>query len=556
MSFGRALRLAILLFAVPPESQAQSGFVDMTRESGIDFEHDPGARGRYLLPEITGSGAALFDYDGDGDLDVYLVQAGQPSDPIEARADAAPNRLFRQNADGRFTDVTEEAGVGDRGYGMGVAVGDIDNDGDLDLYVTNYGPDALYRNEGGGRFVDATDELGISGSFWSASAVFCDYDADGFLDVYVTHYVAHDPDKRCTHSDGSVDYCSPQVFPGTPDALYHNEGGRSFTDVSAGAGIRDVRAPGLGVLCADLNDDGRMDFYVANDGEANQLWQNRGDGTFLDEAFIAGVALNDAGEPEAGMGITAGDADGDGDLDLFMTHIVNQTNTLYASEGALGYSDRSMASGIGASSLGFTGFGTGFLDFDHDGDVDLAVVNGRVQRRAPLPGADPPSPWDVYAEPNQLLENVEGTRFEDRSQAAGDFGEPIEVSRGLALGDVDEDGDLDLLVANAAGQARLYRNEMEKRGDWLVVKARDPALRRDAHGARVTIVAGGKRYLRLASPGYGYLSSQDPRAHFGLPRGSSVTRIEVRWPGGETESFPGGPANRVVVVEKGRGEAR
>ncbi len=521
---------------------AGAQFADVTSESAISFAHDPVAEGNYLLPEITGSGAAFVDYDGDGDLDIYLVQAGPGG-----------NRLYRQGEDGAFVDVTAAAGVGDTGYGMGVAAGDVDNDGDVDLYVTNYGPDRLYRNEGNGRFEDVGAAMGIEGDFWSASANFCDYDADGYLDLYVTHYVAYDEEKSCTHSDGSNDYCSPQVFPGVSDTLYHNERGTRFVDVSAEAGILEQRAPGLGVLCADLNGDGRLDFYVANDGEANQLWQNEGNGKFFDEALLLGVALDDRGQPEAGMGITAGDVDADGDLDLFMTHIINQTNTLYVNAGELGYEDRTTPSGLAAGSLALTGFGTGFFDYDHDGDLDLAIVNGRVQRHPPIAGGSMAPPWDAYAEPNQLLANDGQGRYVDQSAQSGDFGKPIEVSRGLAFGDIDNDGDVDLLVSNTAATAKLYRNESAKLGDWLVVRAFDRLRNRDAHAALVTVVVGSTRYVRLASPSYGYLASHDPRAHFGLPKGSRIERIEIRWPDGVMETFDGGLSNRIVVLEKGAG---
>ena len=519
---------------------AQIALTEVTDEAGVDFAHDPVAEGRLLLPEIMGSGLGLLDYDADGDLDLYLVQSG-----------AGGNRLFRQTDAGTFEDVTESAGVGDTGYGMGVAVGDIDNDGLVDLYVTNYGPDRLFRNEGGGRFSDVTESHGIAGDDWSASATFCDYDADGFLDLYVTHYVANDENKSCTHSDGSPDYCSPQVFSGTPDTLYRNEGGGRFVDVSARSGIREARAPGLGVLCADLNDDGFMDFYVANDGEANQLWQGDGSGRFVDEALMLGVALDSRGQPEAGMGITAGDVDEDGDLDLFMTHIINQTNTLYVNDGEIGFEDRSQASGLGASSLALTGFGTGFLDVDHDGDLDLAIVNGRIKRDVPLEGAAMSAFWNAYAEPNQLLINEGGGRFEDRSESAGDFGVPIEITRGLALGDLDDDGDLDLVIVSTAAPSRVYRNDAEKSGGWLFVRAMEG--KRDSHGALVTVTAGAERFIRIASPGYGYLSSNDPRAHFGLPAGASIESIEVRWPDGSRETFEGGAPNRTVVLVKGAG---
>lgn len=535
----------VVVFAASSEAQSKR-FTDVTDAVGLTFTHDAGEQGNYLLPEITGSGAAFVDYDGDGDLDLYLVQSGH----------GKPNQLFRQEADGRFTDVTREAGVGDTGYGMGVAVGDIDNDGDLDLYVTNYGPDVLYLNEGNGRFRNVTAAWGIAGDFWSASAAFCDYDGDGYLDLYVTHYVSYDPKKNCTQADGSPDYCSPQVFPGTSDVLYHNQGGKRFADVSARAGLNSAKAPGLGVLCADMNDDGRLDFYVTNDGEANQLWLNQGDGSFVDDAFLEGVALDGAGKPEAGMGITAGDIDGDGDFDLFMTHIMNQTNTLYVRDQGTAYEDRTTATGLAAASLSHTGFGVGFFDFDHDGDVDLAVVNGRIQRYPVVAGAAMSAYWNPYAEPNQLLENDGTGKFTDVSSEAGDFPKPVEVSRGLVFGDVDGDGDLDLLVTNTATRARLYRNDASKKGDWLLVRAFEPERKRDSPGARVTVTAGGKRYLRLATPGYSYLSSNDPRAHFGIPKGVRVDSIEIVWPDGTREIFPGGEANRVITLSKGSGSRR
>ncbi|HSF19884.1 MAG TPA: CRTAC1 family protein [Vicinamibacteria bacterium] len=519
-------------------------FVEVTAAVRLEFTHDAGEKGGYFIGEIMGSGAAFLDFDGDADLDIYFVQS----------AVGKPNQLFRQEKDGRFVDVTFEAGVGDRGYGMGVAVGDIDNDGDVDLYVTKDGPDVLYLNDGEGTFRNVTSAWGAGTDSWSASAAFCDYDADGFLDLYVTRYVAYDREKKCTQLDGSVDYCAPQVFPGITDVLYHNEGGRRFADVSVRAGLSQVRAPGLGVLCADLNDDGRLDFYVTNDGEANQLWLNRGDGTFVDEAFLEGVALDGAGKPEAGMGITAGDIEGDGDLDLFMTHIINQTNTLYVREIGLGYEDRTTAMGLAALSLSRTGFGVGFFDFDHDSDLDIAVVNGRIKRHPILAGASHSEYWNPYAEPNQLIENDGSGRFSDRSADAGDFGKPIEVSRGLAFGDVDSDGDLDLLVVNISAPARLYRNEVRKTGDWLAVRAIESG--RDSHGVRVTVNAGGRRIVRLANPGYSYLSSSDPRAHFGVPKGAKIESVEIVWPDGSRETFDRVEANRSVTLSKGSGARR
>jgi len=522
---------------------AASGFVDVTDSVGLDFLHDVGDEDRFYYPAIMGSGVAFLDYDNDSDLDLYLVQAGRRKS----------DRLFRQD-DGRFADVTDAAGIQERGYGMGVAVGDVDNDGNVDLFVTNDGPNVLYRNLVNGRFQDVTAAWGIAGNSWSASAAFCDYDGDGFLDLYVTRYLTHDPKKRCTQADGSPDFCAPEVYSGIPDQLYHNEGGRKFRDVSAASGIGSVRARGLGVVCADLDDDGKLDFYVANDGEANQLWRNQGGGKFVEEAFLFGAALDGGGEAEAGMGIGIGDVEGDGDLDLLVTHIVNEMNTLFLNQNGGGFDDRTQASGLGAVSLSFTGFGVGFVDFDHDSDLDLAVANGRILRRPPVASASGPDFWNGYAEKNQLVENVGQGKF--READGGDFGKSIEVSRGLAFGDYDGDGDFDLLVQNTAAKARLYRNDAPKTGDWLLVRAFEPKAKRNSHGARVTVLAGGKRYLRLANPGYSYLSSSDPRAHFGLPRGGQVESIEIVWPDGTRESFPSVGTNRTVTLSKGSGVAR
>ena len=546
-------RTFVLFVVVAAPAGAQAPFFrEVTEEVGLDFIHDPGTEGRFWAPEVMGSGGAFLDYDGDGDLDIYLVQGGPlPESKNEKRL---PNRLYRQNDDGTFTDVTSSSGLGDTGYGTGLAVGDIDNDGLVDVYLANYGPDALYHNEGGGTFTNATKSAGISDDTWSASAAFCDYDADGYLDLYVARYVKHNVTKACVAADGSSDYCSPQSFPYERDTLYHNDGDGTFTDVTRRAGIYGVEAPGLGIICADFTGDGVLDFYIANDGEANQLWENVGGGKFEDQAFLMGAALNGMGRPEASMGIALGDADTDGDLDLFMTHLVNQTNTLYLNDGAFGFEDASAARGLGAPSLKYTGFGTAFFDFDHDGDLDIAIVNGRVDRNPPLPGAKLGEYWNVYAEPNFLLENDGKGKFTDISDKGGDFTSLVEISRGLVMGDIDEDGDLDVMVTNTAGRSRLFLNDAPKLGKWLIVRAFDPALERDAHGAVVTVHAGGKSYVRVADPCYSYLSSNAPVAHFGVADADEADSIHVRWPDGSEETFPGGPLDRRVTVEKGAGK--
>jgi len=541
-------------------SAAAQGFTEVTEEAGIRFVHDAGDEGNFSLPEITGAGAGFFDADGDGDLDIYFLQGGRPTDPAGPRPGAPGNALYLQGPPGSFTDASAVSGTADTGYGMGLAAGDFDGDGRTDLFVTNYGPDVLYRNLGEGRFEDVTASAGVAGVGWSSSAAFCDYDADGRLDLYVTRYVRNDPGKLCTQQDGSRDYCSPQVFPGAHDYLYRNLGGGRFEDISLAAGLRAVHAPGLGVVCHDFDGDRRLDFYVANDGEANQLWLNQGD-EFVDDAFLAGVALNDAGRPEAGMGIALGDVDADLDLDLFITHVADETNTLYRSDGAalgLSFADRTGPSGLGPASMAMTGFGTGFADLDLDGALDLVVANGRVQRKPALPGALGDAFWKVFGEPNQVFRNSgaqSGDALFSDFDSGGDFPAIIEVSRGLALGDYDEDGDLDVLLANAEGPARLYRNDFARAGSPLRVSTLDRDGLPSFPAVVTAVFADGSRSVRRADPGGSYLATGDPRAFFAVPAGASVRDFVVVWPDGAVEGFPGTEAD-AVSLRRGDGESR
>ena len=537
------------------------GFTEVTAETGIRFVHDAGDKGNFSLPEITGAGAGFFDADGDGDLDIYLLQGGRPADPAGPRTGAPGNALYLQETPGRFVDASNSSGTADTGYGMGLAAADFDGDGRTDLFVTNYGPDVLYRSLGDGRFEDVTASAGVAGQGWSSSAAFCDYDADGRLDLYVARYVRNDPAKHCTQQDGSQDYCSPQVFPGTHDYLYRNLGGGRFEDVSLAVGLRTVHAPGLGVVCHDFDGDGRLDFYVANDGEANQLWLNQGADGFADDAFLAGVALNDAGRPEAGMGIALGDVDADLDLDLFITHVADETNTLYRSDGAdlgLSFADRTGPSGLGPASMAMTGFGVGFSDLDLDGALDLVVANGRVQQKSALPGALGDAFWKVFGEPNQVFRNG-GTQGNDALftgfDGSGDFSTVIEVSRGLALGDYDEDGDLDLLLSNAEGPARLYRNDFAKQGAPLRVSTLDAAGTAAFPTVVTAVFEGGRRSVRRADPGGGYLATGDPRAFFAVPPNDEVIEFEVVWPDGNRETFLGTESD-TVSLRKGEGQPR
>ncbi|NIR49652.1 CRTAC1 family protein [candidate division KSB1 bacterium] len=525
-------------------------FVDVTKEVNLDFVHDPGVDGRYFMPESIGSGGAFLDYDNDGDLDIYLINSG-PHNGDKKDETNITNQLFRHEGNGTFANVTAESGLGDTGYGMGVAVGDINNDGHVDVYVTNYGPDALYRNNGDGTFGNISKQAGITNPQWGCSAVFFDYNLDTYLDIYVTNYVAYDPTDICMDRSGRQDYCGPAGFPGVPDVLYRNNGDATFMDVSMESGLAAGASKGLGVVSADFNGDHWPDVYVANDQEANHLWINMGDGTFTDKALMRGIALNELGRPEAGMGIALGDAENDSDLDLFVTHLRTESNTFYRSEGEHGYQDDTVVAGLAGPSIPYTGFGTGFFDYDHDGDLDLAVVNGRVTR-GPLLVHNRRSYWDDYAEPNFLYENDGQGQFRALTAEESAFGRPIENSRGLAFGDVDNDGDIDLLVTNEGGPARLFRNEADHNGHWLIVRAVDPNLDRNAIGATITVHVGNKRMTRLINPGYSFCSSNDVRAHFGLAEADAVDEIAVLWPDGTIETFPGAKSDQIITLKRGQ----
>jgi len=511
---------------------------EFTASSGVDFVHTTGAVGDKQLPEIMGGGVALFDADGDADLDLFLTNGGTAAD-----------RFYRQVAPGRFEDATAESGLGGTEFGMGVAVGDVDNDGDLDLYVTNYGRDRLYRNRGDGTFEDGTRAAGLTAEDWSSSALFLDYDRDGYLDLFVVRYIAFDPEEECFDKTGRRDYCGPLAMPPVSDQLFRNQRDGTFRDVSREAGFSAHAAAGLGVVAEDFDRDGWPDLAVANDAYANQLWINQRDGTFEELALPLGLAFNQHGQAEAGMGIVAGDLDGDDSIDVFLTHLDAETNTIYRGAGRAGFRDVTGASGLARSSMPFTGFGIAAFDAEQDGDLDLLVANGRVV----LGKVDvPDDPWATFAERNQAFVN-DGTGGFRELVDDPPFTSHVEISRGLAMGDLDQDGDIDVVLANVEGPARLFRNVHPQAGHWLRVRAVDPALGRDAIGAEVSVVSGEARWRRTVHGQGGYLSSSDLVAHFGLGSNVRFDRIEVRWPDGLLETFAGGAADRTVELARGTG---
>ena len=535
---------------------------EVTDELGVAFTHRAGASGELLFPEMMGGGIAVFDADEDDDLDLYFVSGAPDLGRSGAAVTTGPvNRLFLQTADGRFVDATAGSGLGDPGYGTGVAIGDIDNDGHEDVFVANFGPDRLFRGRGDGTFEDVSRGAGIhsiSGSVestedWATSAVFCDVDRDGFLDLYIVRYVVYEADVRCSDKSGRPEYCGPDNYEDRVDVLLHNEGDGTFRDVSAQAGIDVVTGAGLGVVCEDVDDDGWMDIYVANDGDPNQLWMNQGDGTFIDDALIMGASVNAAGLHEAGMGIVAADFDNDLDFDLFLTHLRDETNTFYRNLGpGIGFEDHTAGVGLAVASTPYTGFGTAPLDLDLDGDLDLVIANGRVLRGEPLT-TDLEEVWNPYAEPNLVYLNDDG-RFRLVDDRARSFSERIEVSRGLAVGDLDNDGHLELIVSNIESPARLYRARPGAR-HWLTVDTFDPRLDRRAVGARVILSSAGGRQMRTVQGAMSYLSASDPRAHFGLDADGSPVTLVVRWPDGLEETFENIAVDQAVVLRRGEGSS-
>jgi len=555
-----AVLIAGVLAAAPGPGGTSGGsavtFNDATAAAGLaDVVHVHGGTGRKYYIETVPPGVCFLDYDRDGWQDLYFVQSG-PLPGAPRPAGTPHSRLFRNKGDGTFVDVTDKAGVADAsGYGNGCTVGDYDNDGDEDLYVTNFGPSILYRNNGDGTFTDVTQEAGVKDGLYATSAAWADYDNDGRLDLFVANYVdfTMDDEKFCGNARTMRrSYCHPDAYGGLPDVLYHNEGNGKFKEVARASGIWDPDGKGLGVVWFDYDADGDQDLYVANDATINTLYRNDGNGRFTDITLLAGVCCSEDGKPQSGMGTDAGDLDGDGWQDLFVTNLSNETNEFYRNLGGKGlFSIDTYPAGLGEVSLLMTGWGTDMFDYDNDGDLDIVVTNGH-----PMDDIALDSDIITYAQRPFLFENDGHGKFADAGRAHGAyFGTPA-VGRGLATADYDNDGDLDFVVAANNGHAKLLRNDGgAAAGRFITLRLEGTRCNRDAIGARVTVRAGGRTQVQEVRSASSYLSQNDMRLHFGLGAATQVDSIEIRWPEKVKKVEKVGPAatDQFLIIREGSG---
>ncbi|MYK41322.1 MAG: CRTAC1 family protein [Gemmatimonadetes bacterium] len=538
------LKFFLLLPLLSVPLYANPRFYDATQGAGIDFVHFNGANGQKFVIETVGPGGGFFDYDGDGRLDIYLINGaavpGTDYDP------APQNALYHNRGDGTFADVTAHAGVGDTGYGMGCAVGDIENDGDLDLYVTNFGANVLYRNEGDGTFADVTVAAQVGDEGWGASAAFADIDRDGLVDLYVGNYhnFSYTNHRVCAEGGSGLQlYCGPEAFDGVTDVLYRNEGDGTFADITTAAGLGSAEGKELGVVFGDVDLDGDPDLYLANDKTLNFLYLNDGTGHFADEALLAGVAYNEDGDVEAGMGVDMGDYDNDGDPDLFVTNFQWETNTRYITLGDGTFVDEPFLAGLCKGSIAYLSWGTRFFDVDNDGDRDLFIANGHLESDV--------EQYEnaTFPQRNQLFLNVGDGRFEEYAEDGGALSLK-RVSRGAAFGDYDDDGDIDVLVANVAARPTLMRNDGAS-GHWVRLRLEGRDSNRAGIGTRVEVTSGGRVQTDEVRSGASYLSQSDVQLHFGLGTATGIERVVVYWPSGRVEEYADLGVNQEHLLVEG-----
>ncbi len=523
-------------------------FHDVTSETGIHFVHTDGSSGHRYIMETVASGLAVFDYDGDGDLDIYFLN-GAPLKGASFKT-LPRNALYRNDGGWRFTDVTAKAGVGDTGYGLGVTAGDYNNDGLPDLYVNNYGPNVLYRNNGDGTFTDVTKEAGVgAGNRMGAGAAFLDYDLDGDLDLYVACYVQFTYDQHRVHIvKGYPMYAGPRDYRPEPDILYRNNGDGTFTDVSLESGIGQLAGSGMGMVCFDYDDDADTDVFILNDVAGNFLFRNNSDGTFAEVGLEAGVSYNGSGDETGSMGVDCADYDNDGWLDMFMTCYQGEVPVLYHSLGDGSFEDRTIVVGAGVGSLPYVNWGTGLIDFDNDGWRDIFIAQGHLQDNIDL--YDDTTAYEVR---NSLLRNRGDGTFEDISRRCGDGLDPKYSSRGAAFGDLDGDGDMDIVVLNSRKPPTLIRNDQRSGRHWVQLRLRGTTCNRDAVGAKVTLMAGNLRLVDEVHSGRGYQGHWGTWLHFGLGENRKIDRIEIRWPRRDhkVEQWTDLPVDRFITLTEG-----
>ncbi len=548
------LLCAVLLAPWTLAEEPVPQFTEVTKTSGIDFQHINGpADHKDYIFEAKGGGVAFFDYDNDGWQDILFIQ-GSTLELTHAGKDPL-SRLYRNRGDGTFVDVTESAGLTSRGWGMGVGIGDYNNDGWADIYLTRLGPNVLYRNNGDGTFTDVTAQAGVGDAHWSTSAAFGDYDGDGQLDLYVANYLDVGPDKlpppksmRCLHLDHAV-MCGPRGIPGAPDVLYHNNGDGTFTDVTEKSGAEDKdRYFGLGVVWADVDNDGDLDIYVANDATPNLLFVNQGDGTFEEEGYFSGLAVSGDGKEQASMGVDVADYDNDGRLDAFLTHFSKDYNTLYHNEGNSLFVEVSDQSGFQRNEWNHVSWGTRFADFDLDGWKDILYANGHVYPFLIGAGLS-----ESYRQPKSLYLNLRNGSFKDVSDEAGPDMRRETVGRGVAFADWDNDGDMDFVSVNLNGSPQLFRNDFKTDRHWIMFKTVGKESNRDGIGARITVQTGELKQIWEIKRTVGIYASSDPRAHFGLGDSAKADLVTVRWPNGKVQEFKDVPADVHYVLDEDEG---